>query len=258
MIISVINMADPFVSDADLHSRIRAVNRQLTYDFAPYWGFTAQLRLEGKTGRKKHGFDQADMRGDAVLYVRKPVRPSADDGFHTAHFRGIPYGIVYLDLSDELKEDWSVTLSHEALELVGDPELNLLVRGPHPTAKREVFHWFEMCDAVQNESYTIDGISVSNFVLPLYFTSGDELGGRNDFLGTKTGTTAAKPGQSLKSFSANPGGYITFFDPKDNTDKDWSPPKSKKSKQRLEAKKVLEVGRGHRRRQRGVLVGPKV
>ena len=39
-----------------------------------------------------------------------------------------------------------------------------------------------MCDAVQAESYTIDEVEVSNFVLPLYFTGGEELGG-NDFLG---------------------------------------------------------------------------
>ena len=39
-----------------------------------------------------------------------------------------------------------------------------------------------MCDAVQAETYEIDEVDVSNFVLPLYFTGGDELGGRNDFL----------------------------------------------------------------------------
>jgi hypothetical protein len=248
MIISVINMSEGGVTDAQLHNGIRAVNRQITYDFAPYWGFGAQLRLEGKAGRGD-GFDQADMRGDAVLYIRRRVRRSQDDGFHASHFGGIPYGFVYLDVAEKLDESWTVTLSHEALELVGDPELNLLVRGPHPTADREVFHWFEVCDAVQDERYTIDGIGVSNFVLPLYFTSTEERGGRNDFLGTrpKTGST---PGRTLRSFSANPGGYITFFDPKTGKDRDWSPPKSRRSLQRLAVKKLLGVGRGHRRRQR--------
>jgi hypothetical protein len=246
MIISVINLSGGAVSDAQLHGAIRAVNRQIAEDFTPYWGFGAQLRLEGKTGRRKTGFDQADMRGDAVLYVKKRPRPLEDDGFHTTHYAGIPYGFVYLDLSDKLDEEWTVTLSHEALELVGDPELNLLVRGPHPTADREVFHWFEMCDAVQNESYRIDGIRVSNFVLPLYFTSSNERGGRNDFLGTNVRGQAG----TLKSFSANPGGYITFFDPKTETDEDWSPPDSKRSKERLAIKKRLRVGRGQRRRRR--------
>ena len=46
----------------------------------------------------------------------------------------------------------------------------MLVKGPHPEEDRDVYHWFEMCDAVQNESDAIDGIKVSNFVRRLYFT----------------------------------------------------------------------------------------
>jgi len=253
MIISVINLSDGGVTDAQVQTGIRAVNRQLAEDFFPYWGFGAQLRLEGKTGRGQ-GFDQADMRGDAVLYIRRRVRRSEDDGFHAAHFAGIPYGFVYLDVSDELDEEWTVTLSHEALELVGDPELNLLVQGPHPTADRLVFHWFELCDPVQDESYAIDGVRVSNFVLPLYYTSTEERGGRNDFLGTKP-KTGPSPGRTLRSFSANPGGYITFFDPKTGKDRDWSPPRSRRSARRLSVKQQLGVGRGQRRRRRGLEAG---
>ena len=229
MIISVINMSDRDLDDAELQAGIRAVNRQLTYDFAPYWGFGAQLRLEGKTGRKQ-GFDQADMRGDAVLYVRKK-RGDDDDGFHTTHFGGIPYGFGYLDIAETLDKDWTVTLSHEALELVGDPELNLLVRGPHPTKDRTVFHWFEMCDAVQSETYEIDGKNVSNFVLPLYFTDGHERGSRNDF-----------------------GGYINFFDPKledGGADDEFAHPDDKVAEKRLAMKRSIGVGRGHRRRLQG-------
>ena len=184
MIISVINQSEGALKDAGLQAGIRAVNRQLQYDFLPYWGFGAQLRLEGKRGRDDK-FDPADVRGDAVLYVLRR-KGANDDGFHTANINGIPYGFVYLDVAKKLDEAWSITLSHEALELVGDPELNMLVKGPHPEEDRDVYHWFEMCDAVQNESYLIDGIKVSNFVLPLYFTSSDERGGRNDFLGTVT------------------------------------------------------------------------
>ena len=206
-IVSVINLSDGAVADAEVLRVIRAVNRQLREDFEPSWKFGGELRLEGKTGKSKR-FDAADMRGDAVLYVRGVTRIREAEGFHERHFSGIPYGCVYHDLSKKLHEDWSVTLSHEALELVADPQANLLVQGPHPTEpKRDVFHWYEVCDAVQAETYAIDGVSVSNFVLPLYFTSSHERGGRNDFLGTR------RRGQMLKSFSVNPGGYIGFFDP---------------------------------------------
>ncbi len=242
MIISIINNSDGALKDARLQAGIRAVNRQLQYDFLPYWGFGAMLRLEGKRGRDEK-FDPADVRGDAVLYVL-PSKGEDDDGFHTANLSGIPYGFVYLDVAKKLDEEWSVTLSHEALELVGDPELNMLVKGPHPEENRDVYHWFEMCDAVQDESYEIDGIRVSNFVLPLYFTSSDERGGRNDFLGT------VHHGKTLESFRANPGGYINFFDPKLEDDTDWEP-KSTRSKERLAVKKALGIGRGQRRRASG-------
>jgi len=243
VIISVINVTAGAVDDASLQRAIRAVNRQIEGDFAPYWGFGAHLRLEGKAGMKKRGLDQADMRGDAVLYVHDVARIRDADGYHNANFSGIPYGFVFLEVSQKLKEDWTTTLSHEALELLADPEANLLVQGPHPKSpKRKVFHWFEMCDAVQDESYQIDGVSVSNFILPLYFTSSEERGGRNDFLGTTAG------GRTLKSFSVNPGGYIGFFDPGAHDDVTF--PADKRAEERLQVKKVLKIGRGQMRERR--------
>ena len=247
MIISVINVSNGAVPDADLQRAIRAINRQIAGDFAPYWGFGSELRLEGKTGRKKQGrssIDPADMRGDAILYLRDVVRVTDAEGFHDRHFSGIPYGIVFLELSKKLEEAWTVTLSHEALELTGDPENNLFVQGPHPKKPRhQVFHWFEMCDAVQEETYEIDQVAVSNFVLPLYFTSSDERGGRNDFLGT-----IPKGGKALRSFSVNPGGYLGFFDPAKNDNVTFSLDDDPRGKQRLAAKNALGAGRGHRRR----------
>jgi hypothetical protein len=74
-----------------------------------------------------------------------------------------------------------------------------------------------MCDAVQAETYLIDSVEVSNFVLPLYFTGEDELGGRNDFL------ARVHNGKTLRSFSVNPGGYIGFFDPAQNKNDTFMP-----------------------------------
>jgi hypothetical protein len=124
-----------------------------------------------------------------------------------------------------------------------------LVQGPHPKKPRhQVFHWFEMCDAVQDEKYEIDHVAVSNFVLPLYFTSGNEHGGRNDFLGT-----IPKGGKSLRSFSVNPGGYIGFFDPAVKDDVTWSLDDDAKGKRRLAVKRDLGIGRGQKRRLRRAL-----
>lgn len=212
MIISVVNHTNGLLSDAELQRSIRAINRQIHEDFAPHWGMSATLRLEGRSVEEPDKVGVPDMRGDAVLYIWDNADVKDAIGYHLNNNRGIPYGFVFLEVARQLgDQNGTVTLSHEALEMIADPQANLLVLGPHPTDSRFVFHWYEMCDAVQAETYEIDEIRVSNFVLPLYFTGTrdiDEVGARNDFLGTLTdGTT------TLTSFGINPGGYIGFFDP---------------------------------------------
>src|SRR2546427_8446775 len=90
VIISLINMTNGAVSDELLQSAIRAVNRQIAEDFAPYWGFGAHVRLEGKTGRKRADVDPADMRGDAILYLRKNTDLSDAEGYPRSPLLGHP------------------------------------------------------------------------------------------------------------------------------------------------------------------------
>lgn len=208
MIISVINFTHGKVTDEEVQQTIRAINRQIAEDFTPYWGLGATVRLEGEIGSRPNHQQPVEMRGDAVLYLWDDADVPNALGYHDRNNDGIPYGFVFTELSAQVGENWTVTLSHEALELIADPEVNLLVAGPHPgDPTKEVYHWYEMCDAVQDETYKIDGIEVSNFVLPLYFTSGEERGGRNDFL------CREHQGKTLQSYGINPGGYIGFFNP---------------------------------------------
>ncbi|HEU0208390.1 MAG TPA: hypothetical protein VFQ78_05365, partial [Candidatus Udaeobacter sp.] len=182
MIISVINHSSGLIKDEELGFAIRAINRQIAEDFEPYWSFGATLRLEGRSRKRPKKQILADMRGEAVIYVWDEADQDAL-GYHNRNNRGIPYGFVFAELSAKLGECWTVTLSHEALEMLADPENNLYVLGSHPERPNlNVFYWYEMCDPVQAETYEIDQIEVSNFVLPLYFTSSEERGGRNDFL----------------------------------------------------------------------------
>jgi hypothetical protein len=220
MRISVINHTQGNVTDKKMIAVIRAINRQIEEDFERYWGMGAILRLEGSSEKRPDPMHPIDMRGDSIIYVwdrtkedSKSLEEEAEEavGYHDQNFMGIPHGFVFLDITRRLKQGWSVALSHEALEMIADPELNLLVQGPHPEEPKNpdkyVFHYYEVCDAVSAESYEIDGIKVSNFVLPLYFTGGDEYEGRNDFLGT------IHDGKTLRSFGVNPGGYVSYVDP---------------------------------------------
>jgi hypothetical protein len=175
------------------------------------------------------------MRGDAVLYIWDKVDVAQALGYHAHNFRGIPYGMVFTQLSAALNQPWSFTFSHEALELAADPQCNLLVEGPHPQPrhrKRRVFRWYEVCDPVQNEGYEIDGVVVSNFVLPLYFTEPEEKGGRNAFYHLET--------SELASFGINPGGYVGFFDPVSGKHSTWAPKEDKLAQATLTTKASFE------------------
>ena len=241
MIISLINHSE-VITDEQVQQVIRAINRQLKEDFEPYWSFSATLRLEGPIGQRPSLSKFSDMRGDAVLYLVDGVNSLGATGWHLANYGDIPYGIVFLGLCAKIKEAWSITLSHEALELVGDPMCNLLVQGNDPLdRRRRVFHLFEMCDAVQAESYSIEGVSLSNFVLPSYFSLGEQPGRRNDFLGR------SYKGKTLESFDMNPGGYLNILDPKTGN---WEQPvygDDKEAQRRRKLKSPVKAGRGYRR-----------
>jgi hypothetical protein len=239
MLISIVNHTNGRLTDEQVQSGIRAVNQQVAHDFSPHWHVYSELRLEGSVGKKPDRKRLPELRGDAIIYLWDSVK-SVDDavGFHETNAAGVPFGVVFTELVKEMDEPWTVTLSHEALELIADPEVNLLVSGPHPgEPTREVFHWYEMCDAVQDEKYKVDGQWVSNFVLPLYFTVGAEEGGRNDFLGRRY------KGRALQSFGINPGGYIGFFDPKKGEDETVSLDGDRRAAKRLKVKSKAQITR---------------
>lgn len=240
MIISIINHTDGQITDEELQKVVRAINRQIKEDFEPYWSLSAILRLEGRSTDEPETVQVADMRGDAIIYLWNEADVDDALGYHFQNNRGVPFGFVFTSIAHEIGEPWSVTLSHEALELLGDPETNLLAMGPHPSEARDVFHWYEMCDAVQAESYEIDRVSVSNFILPLYFTGTretDEVGARNDFLGRSYG------GKTLTSFGINPGGYVGFFDPELGDHDTYSIEGDAIAKLRLEVKSQAKQAR---------------
>lgn len=207
MVISIVNFTDT-LEDEEVQRANRAINRQIAQDFQPYWSMGATLRLEGHGDTEERESPQ-ELRGDAIIYLWDKAADVPDAiGYHDRNNKGLPYGFVFTEIAEEVGEPWSVTLSHEALELIGDAEVNVLAAGPNPNdASKAVYFWYEMCDAVQAENYDIEGVAVSNFVLPLYFTLDAEKGSRNDFLGRR------HKDKLLQSFGVNPGGYVGFFNP---------------------------------------------
>jgi|HubBroStandDraft_1064217.scaffolds.fasta_scaffold183351_2 hypothetical protein len=184
------------LTDEEVQRVAGALQRQVSEHFAPAWGLGATLTFAPKGKRPAPGtwwlavLDTADQAGAL--------------GYHDATAEGLPMGKVFAktDLDNHLS--WSVTLSHELLEMLVDPDLNL-TSFVQDTAKTGKLYAYEVCDPVEDDQfgYAIDGVSVSNFVLPAYFQGRSAAkGARLDFGGHLTG---AAP--TLLS-----GGHIGEFD----------------------------------------------
>lgn len=207
--ISVVNFSD--LADNEVQDAIRAVNRQIQEDFAPIWGAVWDLRLHGSSfdASNPDTLSEEFVQGEAVLYIVDESHLPGAAGYHALNGREIPFGFVFVTDPN----DWTVTLSHEALELIIDPTVNVLVPGPDPRpgrADNTVLHAYEVCDAVERTSYLIDGVRVSNFITQQWFFPDDAPGTRNDFLGVGVPSFDATPNSHLAFLDLNTG-WVTYF-----------------------------------------------
>ncbi len=212
--VAVINFATQ-VTDSEAQDAIRAVNRQIEEDFVPIWGAGRRLVLHASPFAPSVDSVLAEdpVRASGVLYLVDTGSLAGALGYHDMNAAEVPVGFVFTEVGED--EDWTVTLSHEALELIVDPTVNIFVPGPDPRAfddpARWLLHAYEVCDAVERTQYEIDGIRVSNFVTPQYFREGDAPGTRNDFLGVGVPSFGATPGSHLGVIDPSTGQFETIF-----------------------------------------------
>lgn len=140
-----------------------ALEKQIAHDFAGPWNTPRPAVLVGgtpRTGIPIHLFNDPDTAGAL--------------GYHDVEDKtGLPYARVFVTPALDNGSGWttgdyavSTTISHEALETLGDRTANLFA----PTADGSEMWAFEACDAVEAFSYPIDGVPMSDFVLPAFFT----------------------------------------------------------------------------------------
>lgn len=172
MRITVVNLMQG-VPMKEFMSVIMAIQRQVNQDFTPEWYVPCMLR--GSSATAFRGKVALDGLQDAIIYVgdaSSDPTTGVDNalGYHSTNHSQIPYGFVYLDVVKEVHEQWTVTLSHEVLELLADPTAARSILGPDPhNARRRVQFDLEVCDPVQGDTYEIDGVAVSNFVTQAWF-----------------------------------------------------------------------------------------
>jgi hypothetical protein len=123
-------------------------------------------------------------------------------GYHDVDDKGRPRGFVFAKETMNDGGKWSVTLSHELLEMRGDEYISTWVQAGDGKMRA-----FEMCDAVENDEYEKQvgdtKVSVSNFLLPAYFSETPVVGERTDYLDRLAGKPAP---------ARTPGGYDIVID----------------------------------------------
>lgn len=185
--IALIN-ASTVLADQDVQSILGALQTQVTRDFAPTWGIDADLSFVPRGTQPDSDtwwltvLDDTDQAG--LL------------GYHDLTDQGLPLGKVFArtDLAEHLQ--WSVTVSHELLEMLGDPAINLSV------LVGNTLYAYEVCDSPESETfgYDIGGVKVSDFVFPTWFQPFHPTPVQYDF-----GKHISAPLQVL------PGGYIGTY-----------------------------------------------
>ena len=165
-----------------------ALQKQVTRDFAPLWDVRATVDAFGR-------LEDVPISYWPIIVV-EDVQDAA--GVHLDK-DDQPFALV------EFGSSWSLTASHECLEMLADPFGNRLIAGPSPKSDQgRVEFLVEVCDPPESSdfAYTVNGLLVSDFYTPRYFEPEKVAGVRYDFTGAIT-----EPRQVL------PGGYLSWHDP---------------------------------------------
>lgn len=187
--VALINQTDGDAVPAETLKRYRdALQNQVDNHLAPAWNVRADISVLDAG---------ADIPPDTLpLNIVNSLPGRA--GVHT-NYQGQPSAEAVN--GDQL----SITLSHELLEFLVDPSGTRVIQAPdldRYSGGQQVSYLVEVCDPCAVYSYDIDGVPVSDFVLPSFYDP--NATGKVDFAG----------------FMARPltvplGGYISWLDPDD-------------------------------------------
>lgn len=151
--------------------------------FLPIWGYPVTL-YNTNTAKPSDWqlvyFDNADTAGAL--------------GYHDLTQNGQPISKIFVKTTLADNQLVSVTACHELFEMVIDPIANLWAA----TKDDSIEYAYEMSDPVEEDTFLVDGIQMSNFVHPSWFEPFKHpVGTKYDHLGLLT-----------KPFSMTKGGYM--------------------------------------------------
>ncbi|MBS1850955.1 MAG: hypothetical protein JST79_08585 [Acidobacteria bacterium] len=192
--IAVIN-ASTVLAESEIPPVVAALQQQVTHDFRPAWGIDAELTLVPAGSEPARGawwlslLDDSDQAGAL--------------GYHDLTLDGQPLGKVFAATDLKYGDAWSVTASHELLEMLADPNINRTVFCQKAPGAGTLYA-YEVADACQADAfgYKIGDVLVSDFVFPAWF---------EDFR-AEGSTQFDRENHIHKPFGLLEGGYIGAYE----------------------------------------------
>src|SRR5262249_15200757 len=181
------------ITPSQLTKVAAALQKQATRDFGPLWEIEANVS----------GFAKLeDVPTDYwPVIVRDDINTPGAAGVHEDK-NGQPFALV------QFSDQWSLTASHETLEMLADPFGNRVVAGKTPkNGQGRVNFLVEVCDPCEDQQfdYSVNGVTVSDFYTPHFFDPVAESNVRYSYTGTLKG-----PRTILQ------GGYLSWGVPQTN------------------------------------------
>jgi hypothetical protein len=170
-----------------------ALQKQAVRDLGPVWNVTATVDAFAKLEDVPDGY--------WPMIIRDDIKTPGAAGVHEDE-DGQPFALIAA--TSDL-DTWSLTASHEMLEMLVDPFGNRQVTGDSPKrGQGRVSFLVEVCDPSEAATfaYTSNGILVSDFYTPHFFDPVTAIAVRYSFTGA-----IKKPRQVLR------GGYLSWKDP---------------------------------------------
>jgi hypothetical protein len=189
--VALANKSSKNIAFADIQKVTQALQTQLDRDFTPAWGIRATVLP----------FDKGETIPSTFWPMSIVDKPEGGLGIHLDKSHK-PFAQV------KDSQDWSVTASHEMLEMLVDPYGHRFVKGPDidPNSDGHLVNYLvEVGDPCEIYDYSINGVAVSDFVTPEFYNANAAAGTDLDFL-----TRLSKP------YEVPAGCYISWIDPEDS------------------------------------------
>jgi len=138
----------------DLDDLIAAMQVYVDNFVAPVWGTPATLQRS-----------QDFVKGAWALVFLDDADQANALAYHDLTDEGLPQSKVFVRTTLANNDLVSVSASHELVEMLVDPAINMMTTGPD----RQLVYAYESADPVEALHFDVKGIPMSDFVYPAYF-----------------------------------------------------------------------------------------